>query len=182
MRVLIFVLGLLFVAPAYAGPAKVNMYGASWCGPCRSVRSMLDSQKIPYTYTDLDAPGGRAAYQRVRPSRGGIPLLVIGNKKIVGANFEAIASALGRGTVASSASAGKYAGHTAPWWQAQFRSMRKYLAGVTQRADALEKVAADNVDKARLVKLRAHQALVEATLQQFDNDASRAAVPRKFRQ
>lgn len=182
MRVCIILLGLFLACPAYAGAPKVEMYGASWCGPCRSVRAMLDKDQIPYTYTDIDAPGGREAYQRARPARRGIPLLIIGSNKIVGANFEAIRAALGQPKVAPSATAGEYGGQTAQWWQQQFRSMRQYLAGVKQRADALEKVAADNVDKERLSKLREHQEEVEATLQQFDNDASRVALPRKFRQ
>ena len=33
---------------------KVTMYGAEWCGDCRISKKFLDSNKVNYTYVDVE--------------------------------------------------------------------------------------------------------------------------------
>ncbi len=33
----------------------IVMYGADWCGDCRRSKAFLDSQRIPFTYVDLES-------------------------------------------------------------------------------------------------------------------------------
>lgn len=187
MRIIVLAATLtMFVVPATAeAKGDVTMYGASWCGPCRAVKGALDQNRIPYRYVDIDSEAGRADYKRARGSSRGIPLLVIGSTKIVGANFAAIGQALQKNGLTQGAPAqpqkGEYGGKTAGWWQSQFRSMRGYEAQLKQQIDQLAAVAADDVDKGRLAAMRDKHEVVKASIQQLENDASRASVPRKYR-
>lgn len=189
MRVLFLTITALSLPlVADAAPPPVQMFGASWCGPCRTVRAVLDANKVPYEYLDIDidTDAGERAYRSKRGAVRSIPLVVVGNTKVVGADFDALGAALVRhkvidGKVAPVKSAGAYGGQSAEWWHAQFEGMRRQLGALDEAIEALAEVAADDVDKARLVKLREARALVAASLQQLDNDASRVGLPRKYR-
>ena len=70
------------------------MYGASWCGACRSLEAKLAQRNIPFEKIDVDR--NREAYDRARAQSGlgpGIPLTHIsrdGAKWVQGDDAEAI--------------------------------------------------------------------------------------------
>ncbi len=37
-----------------------TLIGATWCGPCKRVKSFLDDKEISYTYLDIDTEEGLA--------------------------------------------------------------------------------------------------------------------------
>jgi glutaredoxin len=183
------VLLLALPAVAEAEDDAVKMYGASWCGPCRAVKAFLTAAKVPFSYVDIDDERGREAYERDRPSQRGIPLLVVGQEKIVGANLPKIEQALEHsGLLKSPApkqeSAGKesYGGHRPEWWQSQFRELRATLERLKAKADHLEEVAADHHEKEVLAKMRTDIELVEGSLGALESDASNVSLPRKYRE
>lgn len=56
----------------------ITFYGAPWCGDSRRSRRLLDQLQIPYTFVDVDADPGAAAW--VRSQNDGfqsIPMLVL---------------------------------------------------------------------------------------------------------
>ena len=188
MRALMCVGFLTLAAPLVADAApSVEMFGASWCGPCRYVRSVLDQNGIAYRYYDVDTPSGRAAYQAARGSTRGIPLLVVGGRTIVGANLQALSDALGNERLtaqakASQSQSGSYGGRSAGWWQAQFRGLIAYKKRLDGQIDRLAAVAADNIEKEQLEALKKRARMVEASINSLDNDASKVALPRKYRE
>jgi glutaredoxin len=55
--------------------SAVTVYGASWCGACRSLEAKLAQRNIPFEKIDVDR--NRDAYDRARAASGmgsGIPL------------------------------------------------------------------------------------------------------------
>lgn len=65
---------------AAADPADITIYGASWCGACRSAASYLRSRDVPFVERDIERePEARAEMQTkareagLRPS--GIPVI-----------------------------------------------------------------------------------------------------------
>lgn len=174
---------------AAASAPTVDMFGAAWCGPCRYLRAVLDHHRIRYRYHDVDSPSGRAAYVAARGPHRGIPLLIVGGRRrIVGADLAALGRAVGKKLdppAAPRRGAGParklYGGRPAGWWQAQFRSIRQHLARLDAAIERLAAVAADHVERAQLEKLRESREVVQASIYQLENDASRAALPRKYR-
>jgi glutaredoxin len=171
---------------AHAAP-DVVMFGATWCGPCRAVKQHLEANRVPFTYRDIDDERHRAAF--IQEGAGGIPLVLVGREKIRGANLERLRSTLERAGIvkpaAPSAAAAKgetYGGHPAAWWQAQFRELRAQVAEAGEKARALEKVAGDDVEKGVVAKLKEERGILEASLDQLENDASNVALPRKYRE
>ena len=181
----LFAVALTFLSfDAEAARPKVDMFGAAWCGPCRLVRSVLDANQVAYRYHDIDTPNGRAAYQAARGSSRSIPLVVVGRTKIVGANIDAIGEALGRQGLVSRAARtpqGEYGGRSAQWWQGQFRALQAHLDQLDRTIAQFARVAVDNIEKEQLAQLRESRDVVKASIQQLKNDASRVALPRKYR-
>lgn len=177
----------LFAVPAAAGQPQVTMYGAKWCGPCRALKSFLTRNRVPFEYVDIDSEGGRSRYVAARGSYKGIPLTVIAGQKIRGANLKAIATALQRvrllKDVAPEPSGGKsYGGHSAEWWQVQFRQLRGQLELMDQAIERKEEVAADHYEKELLAKMKEDREIVQQSIDQLEVDASHVSLPRKFRQ
>ena len=57
--------------------SNVTMYGAEWCGDCRRSKKFLDSNKVEYTYIDVEADP--AASDKVIAINGGmrsIPVII----------------------------------------------------------------------------------------------------------
>ncbi|MFT3768906.1 MAG: glutaredoxin family protein [Minicystis sp.] len=55
--------------------SSITLYGASWCGACRSLEAKLTQRNIPFDKVDVDR--NRDAYDRARAQSGlgnGIPL------------------------------------------------------------------------------------------------------------
>ncbi len=176
----------LYSIEAWAAPS-VRMYGASWCGPCRTVKKYLRKKGVSFQYLDIDVPKNRALYLQDR-SRGGIPLLIIGRDKIVGANLLRIRAALERARVLKEnpkktpPKGGSYGGHSAEWWQRQFRDLRGRLHEMRGKVKRFEQVAVDHHEKEVLQKMRANQKILEESVDQLEVDASRVSLPRKYRQ
>ena len=173
--------------PTTALGQQVEVYGAAWCGPCRYVRAVLDKGGVGYRYHDVDTPDGRQRYLAARSGRRGIPLVVIGNTKIVGANIAAISSALsGRGirvreTKPVRGGGDTYGGQPARWWTRQFRALQRRLESLDAQIRRQQNDAIDNVQQARVQKLRDDREMVQDAIAQLDADASRVSLPRKFR-
>ena len=55
----------------------ITMYGAEWCGDCRRSKRFLDSNRVTYTYIDVEADA--SASDKVIEINGGmrsIPVIV----------------------------------------------------------------------------------------------------------
>jgi glutaredoxin len=60
----------------------VLMYSATWCGYCRRAKAYLANKGIAYTNVDIDTADGREAFNLA--GSGGVPLLVVGSRRIRG--------------------------------------------------------------------------------------------------
>ncbi len=180
---------LLAMPSAAEAKAKVIMYGASWCGPCKILKSYLDEQRVRYDYRDIDQPQQRAAYRRDSGAGKGIPLLLIGRQRIRGANLDVIEGALAKAGLlkgprrkrAARGQGQKYGGKSPAWWQRQFQQMKARIERLSGQVERLSKVAVDNVEQEQLEQLREKLAIAEESLALLENDASRVALPRKYR-
>ena len=57
--------------------SQITMYGAEWCGDCRRSKKFLDSNKVAYTYIDVEAD--ESASEKVIEINGGqrsIPVIL----------------------------------------------------------------------------------------------------------
>lgn len=165
----------------------VRMFGASWCGPCGAVRQFLDAAQVPYVYLDVDDAKNREAFLR-EGGEGGIPYLVIGSDKIRGANLPKIAEALTRSggmranpqLVAQGAEL--FGGQRAEWWQAQFRELRARIGELGEAAKSAERAAQFDDEKEAVARMKQDKKILEASLDQLENDASNVSLPRKYRE
>ena len=74
---------------------KVELYTTSWCGYCRQAKEFLTSQGVPFSEYDIEKNTEAARrFKKVNPS-GGVPVAVIGGRKLVGYSQRAYAQALG---------------------------------------------------------------------------------------
>lgn len=83
-------------AAAAATPAVdgVTVYITEWCPYCQKTQEYLDEIEVPYTAVDIEAsPEAYAEYQE-QGGQGGIPLVVIGDRRIEGYSIEAFDQAL----------------------------------------------------------------------------------------
>ena len=71
------------------------LLGATWCGPCKQVKTFLQLHNVAYEYVDVDTEEG----QELAKSQGvrSVPVLLAGDKKYVG--NEEIRPAVKRGDV-----------------------------------------------------------------------------------
>jgi glutaredoxin len=177
---------MLTLFAAAEAEAGVTMYGAAWCGPCRTVKAFLGSTGVAFEYVDIDEPAGRARYLEARGSYKGIPLIEIGRTQIRGANLEAIGAALERENLLKSAppKAGgtTYGGHSPEWWQQQFRDLRRSLAEMEAAVAAKKKDAIDHYEKELLAGLEENRDILAQSIDQLENDASNVSLPRKYRE
>lgn len=61
----------------------VEVYGTSWCGYCKKMRSYLEHKGVRYVVYDIE--NDDAAYRRFKAMGGdGVPLTVIGSHKVDG--------------------------------------------------------------------------------------------------
>lgn len=180
-------------------PQPVTLFGASWCGACRATEAFLKRVRVPFSYRDIDQPEIRKEFRRVARERKGIPVIVVGDAQMVGANLKALAALLerngytlpkteaaateGRGSGPSAGSrTGEFGGHSAAWWQAQFRNVRAKIATKTGDIDKFSKVAADNIETEVLERMKDDLEILEETLNLLETDASSVSLPRKYRE
>lgn len=50
----------------------IKLYSADWCGPCKQLKALLESQDIEYTRIDIDKDPESARLEGIR----GIPTLI----------------------------------------------------------------------------------------------------------
>jgi mycoredoxin len=57
-------------------PARITMYGASWCGDCRRSKALLDRRGVAYDYVDLEVIPDAADRAMAISGRTRIPVIV----------------------------------------------------------------------------------------------------------
>lgn len=63
-----------------------ELYTTSWCGYCKKAKQYLASNNIPFTEYDIEKDEAAAKRKEsLHPSKG-VPLLVVGERKVVGFN------------------------------------------------------------------------------------------------
>ena len=172
--------------PASAAPPDVVVFGASWCGPCRSLKAFLGQAKVPHQYKDVDDPNNLDAYERAARGERGIPLTVVGGRdRILGFAPEKLMSALGRSGEQKSAPAPAgvtlYGGKRPEEWQREFRELRAYQKTLEARLAQFQRVAGDEVEKLELDRLQKRLTIAEDSISLLENDASRYGLPREYR-
>ncbi len=71
--------------------AKVVLYGTDWCGYCANFKE----NKIEFVDLDIEkSPAAKKAHEEL--GGGGVPVVLIGNRKIQGFNTGALEAALKR--------------------------------------------------------------------------------------
>jgi len=65
----------------------VELYVTSWCGYCRKAQEYLKSRQIPYVAYDIEKDPAAARRHKELGGRG-VPLIVIGEKRISGFSAE----------------------------------------------------------------------------------------------
>ena len=81
-------------------PKNVRIFTLSTCFHCRSLKKMLDDHNIPYEFTDVDLMPEEereaflAAIEKHNEKKS-FPLVIIGNKAIVGFQVQVIRKELG---------------------------------------------------------------------------------------
>lgn len=64
---------------------KVVMYMTEWCGYCKKASRYMDANNIPYTEYDIEK-STRANSEHKRLDGKGVPLILVGKKKMSGFN------------------------------------------------------------------------------------------------
>lgn len=73
--------------------SKVVLYGTDWCGYCAKTRAYFKENKIAFVDLDIEkSPEAKKAHAAL--GGGGVPLVLIGNRKIQGYNADALQAAL----------------------------------------------------------------------------------------
>lgn len=88
--------------PAGDADADVIIYGASWCGACRSTARFLRERGVPFVERDVERePGARQAMQAAARAAGvsptGIPVIDFRGEIITGFDRAALERAIDRG-------------------------------------------------------------------------------------
>ena len=80
---------------------EVVIYSTSWCSVCKTAKSYLDSKGIKYREVDVEKSKEGAEEYRRQGGDGGVPLIVIGDKKLKGFDPHALDSMLRVAALAS---------------------------------------------------------------------------------
>ena len=75
-------------------PARVVMFGTTWCPYCAKARELFAKQGVRYAELDLEKDGAAADFQKNVMGLSGFPTLVIGNRVIQGFDEPEIVEAL----------------------------------------------------------------------------------------
>lgn len=64
---------------------KIEIYGATWCKPCRDTKKFLTDKNYEFTFYDIDEDGYREEYQkRTGKVMDSIPQVFINDEHIGG--------------------------------------------------------------------------------------------------
>jgi glutaredoxin len=66
------------------GGAKVVMFATSWCPYCKKAREVFAAKGIRYTEIDVEVDQRGAAYQKDTFGGGGVPLIIMGDRVMMG--------------------------------------------------------------------------------------------------
>lgn len=73
--------------------SRVVLYGTSWCGYCAKARAYFKQNKIDFVDLDIEkSPEALKAHTEL--GGGGVPLVLIGNRKIQGYDADAFQAAI----------------------------------------------------------------------------------------
>ena len=62
----------------------LTLYGTSWCSDCKRSKQLLNEQRVPYDYVDVDAsPDGRAVVQAHNDGKDLIPTIVFDDGSVL---------------------------------------------------------------------------------------------------
>jgi glutaredoxin len=65
-------------------PGKVVMFATNWCPYCSKAREVLAQKGVRYTEVNVEMDGRAAEYQKDTFGSNGVPLIVIGNRVMMG--------------------------------------------------------------------------------------------------
>ncbi|WP_164513421.1 glutaredoxin family protein [Thiosocius teredinicola] len=84
-----------FDSPAQvAGDHEVILYGTAWCGYCNQARRLFADHGVSYLDVDIEKSSeGKAQFDRL--GGRGVPLIVVGDRKIRGFDKRALLAELG---------------------------------------------------------------------------------------
>lgn len=71
---------------------QVTIFSRSTCAPCKTVKYLLNKRGVSFSERDVDDPENLADFARYGVAS--VPVIIIGDRVIHGANFGAINSAL----------------------------------------------------------------------------------------
>jgi glutaredoxin len=154
-----------------APPAKVVVYGAAWCGPCKEVRGYLEENRVPFEYRDVDLAANRDAWVFAAKGNGGIPLTIVGKERVRGSNLVKLARILrskGFSVAGDPVGPKLYGGHPLNWWKDELASLRA----------AIERVRGETTQAGvEVLHKQDELSLLEGALAQLEADAAEAKVP-----
>ena len=73
---------------------QITIYSAPWCAFCHMAKRYLDDMQIKYKDIDVDADPAAAQELVAKTGQAGIPVLLIGDKTIIGFDKPRIDDAL----------------------------------------------------------------------------------------
>ncbi len=76
--------------------SEVQLFTARWCGYCTRAKTHLAASQVSYSEYDIESPDGMRAFIEAG-GRGGVPLLVAGDRRIQGysvAAYDRLTSAI----------------------------------------------------------------------------------------
>lgn len=179
---------LIALSTSVGATPVVTVYGASWCGPCSTVKDFLKGQKVPFEYVDIDYDGGRELFAKASPQSGAIPFTVVGKDAVRGARLQALNTLLLQNKLVQGprfvppSDGERYGEYSALEWQQQFQALRQRVASLKARVARLEKEVVDVEGKATVIP-RAKRDLKVATdsLDDLEKAASDVSLPRQYR-
>lgn len=72
---------------------RVVLYGTAWCQYCAKARDYLKANNVPYVDLDIEK-SEPARKQHAALGGGGVPMLLVGDRKMTGFNQSALQSAI----------------------------------------------------------------------------------------
>ena len=179
---------LLALSTPVGATQEVTVYGASWCGPCQTVKKFLQQQRVAFEFVDIDQDANRERFAKVSPDSGAIPFTVIGKESVRGARLQALKTLLVQhkmllgAHVTDVSKDGQYGGYAPQEWQEQFQAMRQRVADLKTRLAKLEKEVVDVEGRAQILP-RARRDLKVAmdSLDDLEKAASDVSLPRHYR-
>lgn len=70
--------------PQYARNQEIELYVTSWCGYCKKAKSFFNARGIEFKEYDVEKDKNAAKRHRKLNRRGGVPVVIINGKKIIG--------------------------------------------------------------------------------------------------